>query len=60
MRYPDPQAIRHWREVADELISEPNTGRMVSLLRELNQAAGELEEVKIVLEWQRSARGTPS
>jgi len=58
MRYPDPRAIYHWREIADELITEPNTGRMASLVRELNQAAGELEEVKIVLEWQRTVSGT--
>jgi hypothetical protein len=30
--------LRPWREIAEELIREPNTGRMSTLLKELSQA----------------------
>jgi len=36
------QRLRPWREIAEELIREPNTERMGTLLNELNQAFEDL------------------
>lgn len=37
--------LRPWREVAEELLREPNTGRMGKLLKELNQSFEEERRV---------------
>ena len=39
---------RLWREIADELVREANTGRMAILMKELNRVSEDLEEAKIV------------
>lgn len=45
------QQLRHYREIAEQLIREPNIGEMARLLKELNQASVELQKTEIILGW---------
>ena len=38
-------SLRPWREIAKELLREPNTGRMAALMKELNEAFNEDERL---------------
>jgi hypothetical protein len=53
MKYSDRQAIRYWREIADELISEPNTGRILCI-----QLACGFSPLKVDIKHLRGAAGS--